>query len=235
MSISEKLVTINSNIKEIKDGLKDIQEQLKNGTDATAADSVHDEAAEAAAEAERTAAAARKDADENAAARKDTETGAAQEDAEAARAKAARDETPELEAQKAKFTAMVAARTASTVKLPDDTMLSLGLENSTYGDIKKMLKIPRLKILRNNKNIKDKALLERNGISSNYKDKIKGNLENAKTPVEAQAIINRYNLTLDNGMIAGTRKRKVNKSRSKFRNKSRSKFRNKSRNKSNRK
>ena len=216
MDISEQLEEIQENIKSITTKLEDIKKQLNNGP-AEAADSVHDEAAEAAAEA----------AAENAAARKDTETGAAQEDAEADRARAARVETPERAAQRAKLTAMVAARTAartaSTVKLPDDTMLSLGLEKRTYGEIKKMLNIPRLKILRNNNNTKDKALLEQNGISSNYKDKIKGNLENAKTPVEAQAIINSYNLTLDNGMIAGTRKRKVNKSRSKFRNKSRNK------------
>ena len=59
-------------------------------------------------------------------------------------------------------------------------------------------------------------------------------LSNAKNENEVKDIFTKYDLEFENNMFAGTRKRKANKSRSKFRtskfrrNKSRSKFRNKS-------
>jgi hypothetical protein len=65
-------------------------------------------------------------------------------------------------------------------------------------------------------------------------NEVKSALDNATNVPQVNKIINEYNLDFSNGQIAGTRKRKANKSRSKFRtskfrrNKSRSKFRNKS-------
>ena len=136
-----------------------------------------------------------------------------------------RDAERDAERAAAKATNMAAIKNADnpdTIPITADTMLNTsntgtGISKKQYSAI--IADLTKKRLYKNGINITDRVLKE---------------LKEATTKNEVQEIINYYKLTFFNNQVAGTRKRKANKSRSKFRtskfrrNKSRSKFRNKS-------